>query len=748
MSKRYTGGVVSSAVPTVNAASASGIFTLGQQASAQSNNNWPPYKVEKSLRFRNSASARLTRTPAVAGNKQIWTMSFWLKTSKSNFDHYLFESSTDGGNNERTVLAFNSGKLQFRHIDGGSAVLSLETSQVFRDPSAWYHIVLAVDTTQATSSNRVKMYLNGSQITAFGTSTYPSQNLNTDWNGAAAHAFGASTYPDAYADGYFSEIYNIDGQALTPSSFGGTDKDGNWSPIAYTGTYGQNGFYLNFKDATSTTTIGYDYSGNGNHWTLSGFNVATANTTYDSMIDVPEDQAGSNSRGNYCTLNPLHYAMGGANYYTINNANQRITGTSASNSGGTIGTMASATGKFYYEVNMTGVDASGYVTVGACDVDQYSGLTSFNYLGYGSKSYGYFSSGTKTNNNGTSAYGATFTTGDVIGVAIDCDNGAIYFSKNGTWQNSGVPTSGATKTGAAYTWTAGSQKMIPQIDVYRTGSIADTNFGQRDFSYTPPADYKTFCTTNLPEPTIKSPNKHFAVSTYTGTGAAQTINSGLDLSNGGLVWTKTRSNVVNHDFRSSGLLNNYSFLQTNTTNAENNTATQYATTFNSTGYSIDSYGDNINQNTYTFVSWQWKTGAVVTNNSGTISSQVRANPTAGFSIISHSGTGSNSLLSVGHGLGTTPALIIMKARQAGIVGTDAWVVFHSSFSAGDYMTLNTTNAKSTSSNYWGNTLPTTSVFYVSGSSAQVGNESGVNYITYAWSQVPGYSAFGSYVGNG
>ena len=300
MSKRYTSGVVSSTSPTVNAAGASGVFTLNQQSAAQSTNNWPPYKIEESLRFRNSASARLTRTPAVAGNKQIWTMSFWLKTSKSNFDYYLFESSTDGGNNERTVLAFNSGKLQFRHIDGGSAVLSLETSQVFRDPSAWYHIVLAVDTTQATSSNRVKMYLNGSQITAFGTSTYPNQNLNTDWNGATAHAFGASTYPDSYADGYFSEIYNIDGQALTPSSFGATDKDGNWSPIAYTGTYGTNGFYVNFRDSTSAATMGSDYSGNGNNWTLSGFNVSTANTTYDIMIDVPEDQSDgtANNRGN------------------------------------------------------------------------------------------------------------------------------------------------------------------------------------------------------------------------------------------------------------------------------------------------------------------------------------------------------------------------------------------------------------------------------------------------------------------
>ena len=143
------------------------------------------YNLTKSLRFRSSASAYLSRTPASAGNKQIWTLSFWLKTSKSNFDYYIAEASTNSST-DRTPISFNGGKLQIRHIDGSATQFTIETTQVFRDPSSWYHFVIAVDTTQATSTNRVKVYVNGSQITAFGTANYPTQNLNTDWNGANA----------------------------------------------------------------------------------------------------------------------------------------------------------------------------------------------------------------------------------------------------------------------------------------------------------------------------------------------------------------------------------------------------------------------------------------------------------------------------------------------------------------------------------------------------------------------------------
>ena len=705
MSKRYTSGVVSSTSPTVNAAGASGVFTLNQQSAAQSTNNWPPYKIEKSLRFRNSASARLTRTPAVAGNKQIWTMSFWLKTSKSNFDYYLFESSTDGGNNERTVLAFNGGKLQFRHIDGGSAVLTLETTQLFRDPSAWYHIVLAVDTTQATSSNRVKMYLNGSQITAFGTSTYPSQNLNTDWNGATAHAFGASTYPDSYSDGYFSEIYNIDGQALTPSSFGATDKDGNWSPIAYTGTYGTNGFYLNFKDSTSAATTGYDYSGNGNNWTLSGFNVSTANTTYDIMIDVPEDQSDgtANNRGNYATFNPLEK---GSNV-TLSEGNLKYSTSSVSGVNGIVSMRISTDMKSYFEFTCGSVSLYRNISIG--------GMT---YVG----DSGSISGGT----GGTGTF-ATWTTGDVIRFACDYNAGTIACYKNATLQT--------TVTGITNT----SDWVINAAQSTNTTGEYTANFGQRPFAYEPPSGFKALNTFNLPEPTIKQPNKHFDALIWTGDGTNGRNITGYGFSPE-FLWIKKRSGAEDHKLNDivRGVDKQ---LMSNRTEPEY-TNTDQVRAFLSNGFTTDSSGST-NGNGATYVGWAWNAGgSTVTNTAGSISAQVRSNPTAGFSVVTYSGNGTSGA-TVGHGLGVKPAMVIIKGRNAS-TGASEWVTQHQSLSGG----VSASSSTFTLSSY-------TSVVYLSGTyaagaygfDAQINGASGT-YVAYCFAQVAGYSAFGSYTGNG
>jgi hypothetical protein len=739
MTKRYTGGVVSSSLPTVNAAGASGVFLLSQQADYQAKNNWPPYKIEESLRFRASASGNLSRTPSVSGNRKTWTFSAWFKWSVSDngaFNQGIFGSDSSGLSGIVIAQSPNT-PYQMSLYNCGSQIT---TTQVFRDPSSWYHVVGAIDTTQATAANRTKLYINGVQVTSFSTASYPAQNTDSDINAAGIASFlGNQPGQTRYFDGYMAEINLIDGLALTPSAFGATDKDGNWSPIAYTGTYGQNGFYLNFSNNASAATMGSDSSGNGNNWTLNNFNVSTANTTYDIMIDVPEDQAGANNRGNFCTLNPLHYALGGTNYYTISNANQRVTGTSADNSGGTIGTISNKTGKFYFEVNMTGVDASGYVAVGASDVDQYSALTNYNFLGYGSKSYSYYSSGVKTSNNSNSSYGNSFATGDVIGVAIDCDNGAIYFSKNNTWQASGDPTSGATKTGAAFTWTGASQSMIPQFEVYRTGSIADTNFGQRPFTYAPPTGFKSLNTFNLPEPTIKQPNKHFDISLWAGNGTAQTIaNAGSFAPD--FTWIKSRGGGNSH-FLNNRIIGPIRTVITNSTGAEG-TETNGLTAFTSTGFTVGSDA-SVNTNGGSYVGWQWNAGgANTTNTSGSVTSIVRANPTAGFSVVTY--TGNSTGATVGHGLGATPTMIIIKNRTA----SSNWRVWHQSLASTtqSYLSLNLTNAALTDATIWNNTAPTSSVF-------SVGNDSSVNtspntYVAYCFAQIAGYSSFGSYTGNG
>ena len=206
------------------------------------------YKISRSLRFNSADSAYLNRTPASAGNRRTWTWSGWVKFSAiSVSSNGIFEAATNSSN--RSVLAITgNSQLQWYDSSAGSTVTQLVTSQVFRDFSAWYHIIVAVDTTQATSSNRVKIYVNGSQVTAFGTSTYPSQNFDTQVNASVVTVLGAGTAytPSAFYDGYLTEINFIDGQALTPSSFGETDTiTGVWKPKKYTGTYSGNSFYLN-----------------------------------------------------------------------------------------------------------------------------------------------------------------------------------------------------------------------------------------------------------------------------------------------------------------------------------------------------------------------------------------------------------------------------------------------------------------------------------------------------------------------
>jgi hypothetical protein len=749
MSKRYPGGILRKTPQTPTQTSAQGIWDMASVTQAVKENTWPiagvPDPISKSLRFRNSASARLTRTPSVAGNKQIFTVSFWLKTAKSNFDYYLFEASTDGGNNERTVLAFNAGKLQFRHIDGGSAVLNLETTQVFRDPSAWYHIVLAVDTTQATSSNRVKMYLNGSQITAFGTASYPTQNLNTDWNGANAHSIGSSTFPDSYADMYLTEFYNIDGQALTPSSFGSTnDQTGVWQPIAYTGTYGTNGFYLPFSNTTSTATLGYDFSGNSNNWTTNNISL-TSGSTYDSMVDVPTQwipyntagDTGALYRGNYCVLNPLDKDSN----ITVSNGNLAAS-TSTVDHNLIRSTIAiPSSGKFYAEMRfdqtMTGNPAAAFALISPSASLSAHIASAGNYSVYGSSSTILQSGAT------AGATVTSMTSGQIWQFAVDADNNQAWIGLNNAWYN--VYTSGATtgnpSAGTNPTFTGTMAGLFLGADfVNSSGSI---NFGQQPFVYAPPSGFKTLNTTNLPTPTIgatasTTANKYFDATLFTGTGANATItNSGSMQPD--FIWGKSRSNAFNHilmdSVRGTGVT-----LFSNSTSADY-AVTDAVTAFNSNGfnYGVD---PTCNTNGSTNVFWQWRASnaTAVTNTAGSITSTVSANTSAGFSIVTYTGNGTSSQ-TCGHGLGVIPSMVIWKNRN----DVDAWIVYHSALTTSEYLVLNTTAAKATVSGLF--TGISSTVLPLNNVSAAI-NANGFNYVAYCFAQIAGYSAFGSYTGNG
>jgi hypothetical protein len=698
---------------------------LGQEGSAG-------YQISRSLRFNSADSAYLSRTPASAGNRKTWTWAGWVKRSAiRQTEQFLFLCSTGNTGTTTTWLFFNaSDKLLF--VISGIACLT--TTQVFRDSSAWYHIVISVDTTQATASNRYKLYVNGNQITTLDVANYVPQNTETEINTVNGHRIGRDLgSSQVYLDSYLADIHFIDGQALTPSSFGEFDTNGIWQPKRYSGTYGTNGFKLDFADNSSNTatTLGKDTSGNGNNWTPFNLSV-TAGAGNDSLVDVPtngvqpDTGVGGEVRGNYATFNPI--AVSSQTIATLANGNLDIAASSGSAYFGALSTFALSTGKWYFEyTNTTNGSTNG---TGIIDVTQIRSANPSNY-GFAETSNSRVRSGSVVAGNSVVLVSglSTLTNGDVIGVAVDFDAGKLWFSRNGTWELSGNPASG---TNATTTFTTG---VTYYLFAQGYGTWAGTlNTGARSFAYTAPSGFKALCTANLPAPVVTKPSSVFDVKLYTGNGSTQTI-SGLGFSPD-FVWLKARSGAFIHGLfdavRGTG-----KGLTSNTTDAE----TTYAavTSFNSDGFTN---GVDFNASSTTYVAWTWDAGSsTVTNTAGSITSNVRANASAGFSIVTYTGTGANA--TVGHGLGVAPSLVICKSRS-NTVGN--WGVWHTALLGTEYLLLNTTGAKATLAAAWNSTVPTSTVFSV-GTDVGVNNNGGLQ-LAYCFAPVAGYSAFGSYTGNG
>ena len=447
------------------------------------------YDITNSLRFNAGSSDYLNRTLS-ASNRKTWTYSTWFKKSSNASGINLFSSYTDG-NNRSQLLFTNADVFWFFLLQGGAFSAQVKTTQVFRDPSAWYHLILAVDSTQATASNRIKIYLNGSEITALSTSDYMPQNNDGIINNNQVHYIGApAPAVDEYFNGYMAETYFIDGQQLTPSSFGETDSDtGIWKPKAYTGTYGTNGFYLQFKNSAS---LGTDSSGNGNNFTVNNL------TSIDQTTDTPTN--------NFATLNPLNnlsYSGSG----TLTEGNLQL-----SYSGGlfhTNATMAVNTGKWFWETK--GVSNMQQGTIGAR-----IGFVNQDNTGYASQ---FFDGGcifgmfwhptvgiytavgaTQTLRSST----LTYTDGDIIGIALDLTNNISYWYKNGTltftYDFSALATIGSYFICPALGNGSGSASPVYQTNFgnppYSANSYTDSaGFG--NFSYQPPANYFSLCTKNL-----------------------------------------------------------------------------------------------------------------------------------------------------------------------------------------------------------------------------------------------------------
>jgi hypothetical protein len=663
------------------------------------------YQISRSVRLRSSASAYFNRTPASAGNRKTWTWSAWVKRGLlSSTDQYnLFTCWS--ANNDTAFLQL--GIYQDKLLVGGWLTNFLISTPVYRDPSAWYHVVITLDTTQATASNRLRVYVNGVEVTAWATDGRSSITQNSDMgiNQAAEHNIGRRVPAAYYFDGYLTEINFIDGQALTPSSFGETNPvTGVWQPKKYAGTYGTNGFYLNFSDPSAATAaaIGADRSGNGNNWTPNNISV-TAGVTYDSMLDVPTPWPdGGNGRGNYAVMNAADTSNAGA---TFSNANLTLTSAST---GWKVAhsTIAITSGKWYAEFLHQG----GYFQGGVCLTTDtnYS-----NYLGSVAAGYGYdTSNGFKYNAGSGSALGATLTTGDVLGVAFDADTGSLEFYKNGVSQ------------GVAYTGLTNSVGYYIAVSKGGGASSVSANFGQRPFAYTPPSGFRALNTLNLPTPTIANGANYFAATTYTGTGASRSVDNTLNNVSfqPDFVWVKGRSGATDHALYDAvrGVQKQW---ETNTTTAET-TETTGLTAFNSNGFTVGALAQ-MNTNTATYVGWQWKEGA-----------------TQGFDIVLYTGN-STASRSVNHNLGVTPSMIFVKNRTTAQNNP----VAHTSLAVGNLLLFDTTSASTASGTRL--RLGNSTAFTV-GDAADytITNQTGNDYVAYCFAAIAGFSAFGSYTGNG
>jgi hypothetical protein len=447
------------------------------------------YEVDNSLRFNSGSSDNLNRTPATTTNRKTATLSFWIKKSKTIaendelFSFGLFSSAS-------TRLYFRDGadlnKLALDNYNGTSFTLGFSTNQLFRDYSAWYHIVLAIDTTQATDTNRLKLYVNGEQVTSFASINYGSLNEDLSFNNTSSVNYIGRNHQPKYFDGYMSEVNFIDGQQLTPTDFGEFDEDsGIWKPIAYTGTYGTNGFYLEFKDSSA---LGDDTSGNGNDFTVNNL------TSIDQTTDTPTN--------NFATLNSLSTNSN----ITLSEGNLKAASSFTSDNIPSYGTIGVTTGKWYWEVKLSAATfntGSGIAGVlGGTNIDFSTGYRA----GLAGIQIATATNGTIQNDNvNTSNYfGGAISNGDILGVALDATNKQLKFNLNGG------------SFGSDLNFNASYTLFIPATDVRASSGTpaVEFNFGNPpftissgnsdangfgNFEYSVPSGYFSLCTKNLAE---------------------------------------------------------------------------------------------------------------------------------------------------------------------------------------------------------------------------------------------------------
>ena len=773
--------------------------------------------IANSVIFNSADSAKLERTPSSNGSGTTFTISFWYKPTKIATSYSLFDNAPGGSAANIFSIIVNSDNTILIHgfDSGGSFSLNLATNRTFEDTSKFYHFLVAVDTTQGTSTNRVKFYVDGDQITSLSSTTYPAQDATYGTNQTSVKQ-AVGYYPhdgSRYADAYFAEFNLIDGQALLPASFGITDTStGRWIPktvepfpttttsIAVTvvssggnkyaldgvtqgtvtliegatyrfdqsdssnsghplrfsttsngthgggseyttgvttvGTPGSSGAYTQITVAVGAPTLYYycsSHSGMGgtantqDQYGTNGFRLTFAQSndlgddTSGKGNDLTEtnlttsDQTTDSPTQNFTTLNTLRK---GPNI-TLSEGNLKSTYSGGSQSYGIASQKGVNSGKFYAEctVNTRG---SQLMFVCVWSEDQYLSVVGNDNPVFKNGGVGYRDDTGNVDREDAinQTYGATYTSGDVIGIALDANTGTVWFSKNGTWQNSATASeiAAGTTTNSAVTGLNGSNYNKPSGNfilgtVSHSGHVSTWNFGQKSFSYTPPTGFSALQQDNFSE---------------------------TDKGVSGFVWAKSRDNTESHTMYDSSRGRQLQLSSNNTT--AQNTQTDGLQKFLKGGYQCEDH-ERINQSGISYVGWNWVAngGTTASNTDGATSSTVQANTTAGFSIVEYTGTGGAT--SVGHGLSAAPEWMLFKDKG----NSTNWRVYHTSMGGiTKYMLLNSSAAVATAS-MWGS--PTASAFIVGGTGYEV-NESGNNYIAYCWHGVDGFSKFGGYTGNG
>ena len=692
------------------------------------------YEIEQSIRFNNDDSPTMSRSFGTPTDQNKFTYAFWIKSTSGANGCNLGINVTGGVT--FASMNFNGNNMAFYDYTGGSANIDIRTTFTsnkgkFLDFSAWYHVVFAYDSDQGTDTNRVKFYINGVQFPVAslvgpsgGSVVWPSSGFNSKFN-TSGNTHLISDNVNGKLDGYMAEIYFIDGQALDATSFGEFNPSGVFIPIEYSGAFGDNGFFIDGRDSSD---LGDDESGNGNDFSTSGL---AAN---DQMIDSPTNNSSIFSLAGSCAVS--------GQTLTLSDGNLRASAGGTANAIEAVTQIAPTSGKYYAEFTLNAAPqlSNQYPSIGIIGIDL--NITGGNNLG-SSTFFGYNPNGKKAKGGTASTYGDTYGNGDIIGIAMDLDNQKIYFSKNGTYQNSGDPAAGSN---AAFTdLVAGTEYRFCVSNAGSTATDVTGNFGASAFNTAAPTGFVALNTSNIPAPTISDGSKYFQTAIYTGSTSAQdiTFSGNSDLAPDWL-WFKARSAASDH-FLFDKLRGVLKTLSTNDTTAEVTSAGSM-TAFGTDGFSLGDGGSDNDINGVdgtTYVAWGWAAnGSGSSNEDGSINTTATsANTTAGFSINTYTGTGSNA--TVGHGLGVAPSMIILHRRDS----TGSWRMYNKNLTDASYvLNMESTGAQEVSATVWNSTDPTSTVFSI-GTNAEV-NASGGTYVAYCFAEIPGYSSIGSYVGNG